>query len=388
MLPPLKDNKNNQQKKQEVPKGAKVNPNPLGLPPIPAEEPILPDLSVKKPVQNTPLQGLPDLNEFSDTLPPLDKIDKEVKNVPEVTKEVLEEEPKDDPLEDISKYDIEKIMSELEAEAAEGNFYDFEDDTEDEEVEKGEIDSRINSQLLSVVKKQLKEGRRYFGSSGASLTHHINNPDYKDKGIDVSLARAGLEGERKTTKIIRKWMKDKPSAVLVDSIHIPGKGKEAVIEEGVMEEGDTDHCLIIGSSVVIIDSKNWKSKRRYSVTEDGEIERSNKSFPGGHVRAAQAKGMWRDYLKGNVNDIQYFVCITNEESFVVRDALWWRQAFKLMSHTDLVKWLDKMYDGLSEEDKEEPNINLVCLAVIGAIKPYNLFKEMLPDMYHLLSGGK
>ena len=47
---------------------------------------------------------------------------------------------------------------------------------------------------VDLVEKMLNDGRRYFGSSGASLTHQIYNPLYEDKDIDSVLAKAAGKG--------------------------------------------------------------------------------------------------------------------------------------------------------------------------------------------------
>ena len=104
---------------------------------------------------------------------------------------------------------------------------------------------------MDIIQAKVEQGRRYFGSSGASLTHQVSNPIYKDCGINPALAQAGIEGEHKTTKLLKEWIKTMPNAVLIDSVHIKGAGKEEVDEEtGTMNAGDTDHVVIIGKMVL------------------------------------------------------------------------------------------------------------------------------------------
>ena len=94
-----------------------------------------------------------------------------------------------------------------------------------------------NREQLDIVDKLLNDGRRYFGSSGASLTHQISDPEYEDKGIDAGLAKAGLDGEHRTSRLLMKWMEDKPNVVLVDSVHLKSYGEEELNEEtGVFED--------------------------------------------------------------------------------------------------------------------------------------------------------
>lgn len=259
------------------------------------------------------------------------------------------------------------------------------------DLRKSEVKLDIPEKLPIVVEKWLKDGKRYFGSSGASLTHQIYNPKYDEKGLDKGPAKAGLSGERDTTKILKDWMEDKPNVVLVDSVHIPGIGarSEEPDEEGIIDVGDTDHILIIGNNVILLDSKAWKNKTTYAVGEDGIITRAKKDFPGGHVNMNAAYHLWEKYLKPIKPDLYAYIVITQKEVFVGRDRNWWRQNFKLITHKDIFDykdddgndisgWLDKLYkETLTEEDKEFINIDLVSMIVRGTIKPYDVEKEKL-----------
>lgn len=247
------------------------------------------------------------------------------------------------------------------------------------------LPGETNEKLLSIVGNSLKKGRRYFGSSAASLTHQIDNPIYRDTDFDRKIANIGLEGERKTTLKLKEWMKDKPNVVLIDSIHIKGMGKEEIDEEGVMDAGDTDHLLIIGNHLIIIDSKAWK-KSTYKVLETGQILRSNKPFPGGNVKITNAIYLWKNYLKDYPISAEGIIIITNEEAFVTRDFNWHKQQFKLTNYSDLYKWLDGIYNK-SGIDKESIYVDLVAEIAKCCVKPYNAMKEKLGGTYNLLRGG-
>lgn len=217
----------------------------------------------------------------------------------------------------------------------------------------------------------LKKGVRYFGSSGASLTHQAFNPEYASKGIDATLAKVGLEGERDTTTILKKWIKDKPNAVLVDSVHIRGWGKEEVDEEtGMIEGGDTDHIILIGNEVILIDTKRWKSKRNYSVGDDGEALRSNKSFPGGALKMRQAIYMWLNYLDEDAS-ITGIVHINAEETTVFRNRNWYTQAYRLVELDRFIELLDEKWEKIEEYDKTHINSTLVAQVALNAVKPYD-----------------
>lgn len=238
---------------------------------------------------------------------------------------------------------------------------------------------------LDVVEKILLRGKRNFGSSGASLTHQISNPEYKDAGIDAGLAKVGLAGEHKTSKQLREWIKDKPNVVLVDSVHIKGHGKEELNEEtGTIDGGDTDHLLIVGNVVILIDSKNWKKKRKYGVNEKGVVTRSGKPFPGSNVRITQAMYLWKKYLDPHRVTTRAVINITSEEVFVVRDVNWWKQSFKVVAMPDLFEILDKIWERIPDEQKNVIDVNIVSDVVISAIKPYDVVKESLGSAAYLL----
>lgn len=253
-----------------------------------------------------------------------------------------------------------------------------------------------NPRSLAIIQKKLKQGKRYFGSSGASLTHQAFNPKYEVEGLDRTLTKIGLDGERATTKILKEWIKDKDNVILIDSVHIPGIGKEEISpdEDGIVDAGDTDHVMIIGNNVILLDSKAWKNKTSYLVDEDGEILRAKKRFPGGQVRMKNAYYLWKNYLD-NFDELNLFsyIVITNEETFIQRDRNWWRQPFKLINHENIVDnkekdidgWLDKLYnEDITQKDKEFINVDLVAQILIGCVKPYDVYKEKLGRISNLM----
>lgn len=242
-----------------------------------------------------------------------------------------------------------------------------------------------NEEQVNIVERMLKSGRRYFGSSGASLTHQISNPAYEEKGIDAGLAKAGLEGEHKTSRLIIEWMEDKPNVVLVDSVHLKSYGAETFNEEtGTMDGGDTDHVLIIGNFVVVIDSKNWKGKKRYSINESGEVIRGKTTFPGGKINTVAASKLWSEALKTFRPTISSIVNISTDKVEVTRDRNWWKQPYRLVTLEILKDFLDDVWAKLPENTKDHVNVNLVAAIASNALKPYDVFKEQLGEVSDLL----
>lgn len=223
------------------------------------------------------------------------------------------------------------------------------------------------------IEKMLKSGKRYFGSSGASLTWQAFSPDYKEKdGMDQMLARVGLEGERDTTSFLKRWMRDKPNAVLVDSVHIRGWGKEDIDPEtGFIDGGDTDHILLIGSEVILIDTKRWKSKRNYSVGDRGEALRSNKPFPGGNIHMNKAVYMWLNYLDEDAS-ITGMVCINAEEVTVFRNRNWYTNNYRLVELDRFEELLNEKWEIIDDVDKVTINSTLVSQVALNAVKPYDV----------------
>lgn len=245
------------------------------------------------------------------------------------------------------------------------------------------------------TKEMLQKGRRYFGSSGASLTHQVHSPVYKSKldevqresetEINPMLAAVGLEGEHKTSELLLEWIADKPEVVLVDSVHIKGYGKEEYNEEtGTFDGGDTDHVLIIGNTVLIIDSKNWKRKKKYGINNDGQVTRSGKPFPGGKLNTIRASQLWARYLSPHSALISSIVVISSEEVYVVRDVNWWKRPYRLVTLETLIDFLDQVWEKIPANTKGFINVNLVASIAVNAVKPYDVMKELLGDTTQLL----
>lgn len=235
----------------------------------------------------------------------------------------------------------------------------------------------VKPHVAKKIEGMLKAGRRYFGVSAAGLSHQAFNPEYESKGIKPELAKVGLEGERDTTTTLKQWMKDKPGAVLVDSVHVRGMGQEEVDEEtGMIEGGDTDHVLIIGSEIILIDTKRWKKKSNYVVGDNGEALRANKPFPGGNLKMREAVHLWLDYLHEDAS-ITGIVCINSEDTIVYRNRNWYTNRFyRLVEIGRFTELLDEKWERIDEYDKTHINTTLVSQIVVSAIKPYDPYDRV------------
>lgn len=254
-----------------------------------------------------------------------------------------------------------------------------------------EQSDKVNEKLLKVTEKFLKDdNRRYFGIAAASLQNQLDDPKYKEFNPNPTIINIGIAGEKKTSQVLREWIADKPECVLIDSISLPISNLEPEDEEGQLDLGDTDHLLIIGDSLIIIDSKNWKAKTSYSITEDGAILRGKKNFKGNRPRIRQCRELWLKYYKDfHLDNVYTFVCVSNPDSNIIRDKNWWRVPFKLVNQETLIYFLDKLYN--ERIYREKPNeekyirVELVALALTGLTKPYNKYKAKFKTIYNKIS---
>lgn len=233
----------------------------------------------------------------------------------------------------------------------------------------------VKPKVAEAIQKMLENGRRYFGSSGASLTQQAFNPDLLEKGINPELAKIGLAGERDTTTLLKKWIEDKPGAVLIDSAHIRGADDELDEETGMLEGGDTDHVLIIGSEVILIDSKRWKKKANYQVDDNGNALRSNKPFPGSKIHMLQAVHLWLDYLHEDAS-LTGIVVINSEDTIVYRNRNWYTAAYRLVEVGRFIELLDEKWELIDDYDKTHINSTLISQVAVCAVKPYDAYQRV------------
>lgn len=244
----------------------------------------------------------------------------------------------------------------------------------------------VTPEAAQAIKRMLERGVRYFGSAGASLTWQAYG-DNKGEAFNPELAKIGLEGERDSSKFLQEWIKDKPNCVLIDSVHInmdykkmadideDDEPNEEIDEEtGLVDGKDTDHILLMGSEVLLIDTKKWKKKSRYQVSQNGRVLRNGKEFSGSKIRMKNAVYIWHRFLSGSFK-ILGVVLINSEEVKVQRDHNWFRQpAFRVVEMSRMEEFLNKKWEKLEPEDKEHINTTLVAQAALSAIKPYDLYE--------------
>lgn len=203
---------------------------------------------------------------------------------------------------------------------------------------------------------------RTFGSPGASLTWGIG-------GQKGGVVAAGLEGEKMTAKILDAFVQNPNTRNMrvFHSIQWPGSN------------GDTDHIVVMGNLVLLVDSKRWKSKRKYSVTPRGAILRGTVNFPEGKVKMVPALASWKKVLPKEAK-VYGIVCVAQKEVFVPQDKNWYKAPFRLVTAEKLIPHI---VETIKREQTKNPGIvegyNKNILATIGSnmVKPRNRLEELL-----------
>lgn len=199
--------------------------------------------------------------------------------------------------------------------------------------------------------KRLLATSQIFGSPGASLTWGIEGAIRGD-------VKAGIEGEIATSKILNAYTRTNPHITVFHSIRWPGN-----------TQGDTDHIVLSGRQVIIIDSKRWKTKRKYSVTPNGTILRGTVRFPEGKVKMLPAINSWKKSLPRGAK-IVGLICIAQKEVFVPYDDNWKKAPFKVVAIDNLMTLLDRTITSPHPTDLEyTPTLALPIMRKLIRPKP-------------------
>lgn len=240
----------------------------------------------------------------------------------------------------------------------------------------------VKQPIAKKIEEMLKSGRRYFGSSGASMTHQAFDSENSGHQIKKDVAEEYLKAEREITEFLKDWTKDKPNAVLIDSVRVPDGVETFDTEWGLLDGGDTDHVLIIGSEVILIDTKSWRKKSNYTLSDDGDALRTNKFFTGGSIKLKETIHEWLNYLDDEAS-LTGIVCITGGEDIVVfRNRNWFTQIYRLVEKDRFKELLDEKWEGIEDYDKEKISTTLISQFVVNCIKPFDQYSKVF-DMDNL-----
>lgn len=243
---------------------------------------------------------------------------------------------------------------------------------------------RLDGVSPTVAKKvfdMLNKGRRYFGSSGAMMSHVLSDDAWRNEDTNTKYARESLDAERATTAFLRQWLSDKPNAVLIDSALVPGckMAGEPDPEAGIVTDVDTDHIILFGDEVVLLDTKPWKKRKTYTVSDNGDVLMTKKEFPESNVFINQSIQKWLNYLDDDAK-LTGLLYIPSENVDVIRDEAWFTANYRLVQHSRFEELLNEKYRIVSDRDKKIINSSLVAQIVVRCIKPYDEFSQVLSSL--------
>lgn len=194
------------------------------------------------------------------------------------------------------------------------------------------------------LKTLLQEGQKVFGVAAASLTWGI------DGNRMIPALEAGKEGEKQTASLLNRLAEKHPNVFVFHSLSWPESS------------GDTDHIMVAGGHVIVIDSKRWKKARKYSITEGGAIKRGTVAFPQGKVKIGYALRVWRKKLAAQGVKVSGVVTIAQEKVFVVRDKHWYKAPFRLVEYDLLEEFLEEQIQ--SQKDTPVKASTLLSLGML------------------------
>jgi hypothetical protein len=135
----------------------------------------------------------------------------------------------------------------------------------------------------------------YSGRPGASLSI---------AGLDKTNVSIGQQGEQLTADSVRGSIEKK--SILFNSL----------VHPNYKFLGDLDHALLLGSSLLLIDTKRWRAGR-YSGSQ-GNVLRDGEVFDGGNISLGKWVQIMRDDMGSKVS-VEGYVVMTNPASIVGGD---------------------------------------------------------------------
>jgi hypothetical protein len=208
------------------------------------------------------------------------------------------------------------------------------------------------------IQELILNGNKIFGHPGAALTWGIGNTP----NISTLI---GESGEKDTGDILNRWAEEN-NAYVFHSV------------KQHLTQGDVDHFIVKNNQIIIVDTKKWKSSRKYSVGERGNIIRGKTQFPEGYVKI----GALRQNLQQQTPSMRVsaMIVIAQTKVFVVRDKNWYKAPYRLVE-------LDRLEEFLGEINFKEPtppNIDVIKHFASMCIKPKNLLEDIIRNPEELL----
>lgn len=237
----------------------------------------------------------------------------------------------------------------------------------------------VSQRAAQAVYQQLEKGRTYFGSSAAMLSHQISSPDYADKEIDKKKAKEYYQKVVDTTDKLKAWIKDKPNAVLVDSVKTINWDEEIIDPETkILNSGYIDHMIFMGDEIILLTTKDYGKKKNLTVGDEGQILRAGKEFSGSNIKMSEMVDNWLNYFEIGAS-ITGIVYMPGEENSVFRNKNWFLQSFRIVEDERFIDLLDEKYDSMEDFDKVNVNTSLIAQGIVNCIKPYDEFSRVLNE---------
>lgn len=196
----------------------------------------------------------------------------------------------------------------------------------------------------------LRKGAKVLGEPAAALSWGI------DGNRMLPQLESGVEGEKQTAALLEEFVKTHKGAFAFHSLSWP------------TSNGDTDHILVYKNLVIVIDSKRWKEKRKYSLSPKGEILRGTVGFEEGKVKIVAAIQTWKKKLPPSMKVIGV-VCIAQEKVFVQRDRNWHAARFRLVEAERLIEFLDETIKKQAQDRPTPASVLLTLGRLLVAPRP-------------------
>ena len=257
----------------------------------------------------------------------------------------------------------------------------------DVEIREPSGDFDLPERKARKVHELLSSGRRHFGRPGSNLTL-LDDSDVKstlpDKWKCDELTE-NMKACENASNAFMDWMQDKPNAVLVDSVHVDGMELSVDDETGLMDVGVNSHVIIIGSHVLIVDTKYVKSGKdedhivNFIQDDDGNICRGSRIIPGGHVDLDADLRAWFSYLQSNQEteplNLLGMIYLDADYIKVNRFKSWWEtlktKFWYLIEKDKFTEQMDKWYEQIPEDERAFISTDIVTQIVMKMCKPYD-----------------
>lgn len=156
-----------------------------------------------------------------------------------------------------------------------------------------------NPQSAFLYPGAISRDDKIFGVAGGSLN---------SAGFDAKSTQAGIDGERRVGKVLDDFASQNGNVFAFHSVKLPG------------HFGDVDHLLVVGTTLFVIDTKNWKGDAAYSVTGDQEtILRDGGKFPGGSVSVNRYVGEFSEFTSEHRLTVRGLLVVANSKSKTQRN---------------------------------------------------------------------